>query len=115
MSLFAITAFAEGEAQAEQAAQMGGSGIITMIIYLVAMVAIFYLLLIRPQRKRDKEAKAMMESLAVGDKIVTIGGIYGKIVKLKEDTIEIESGSGNEKSTIKLARSAVREVLTVKE
>lgn len=112
MDLFTITAFAEGE---EQAAQAGGSGMITMIVYLVAMIAIFYLLLIRPQRKRDKEAKQMMESLAVGDKIVTIGGIHGKITKLKEDTIEIESGSGNEKSTIKLSRSAVREVLTVKE
>lgn len=111
MDLFTVTAFAEGEGQATQA----GGGMLTMIIYLVAMVAVFYFLLIRPQRKRDKEAKQMMESLAVGDKIVSIGGIYGKITKLKEDTIEIESGSGNEKSTIKLARSAVKEVLTVKE
>ena len=112
MDLFAVTAFAEGEAQAEQA---GGAGIVTMVIYLVAMVAVFYLLLIRPQRKRDKEAKMMMESLAVGDKIVTIGGIYGKITKIKEDTVEIESGSGNEKSTLKISKSAVREVLTIKE
>lgn len=93
----------------------GSANFITMIIYLVAMVAIFYFLLIRPQRKRDKETKKMLESLAVGDKIITIGGIYGKITKLKEDAIEIESGSGNDKSTIKIARSAVKEVLTIKE
>ena len=93
----------------------GSGSMITMIVYLVAMVAIFYLLLIRPQRKRDKETRKMLESLAVGDKIVSIGGIYGKITKLKEDTIEIESGSGNDKSTIKLSRSAVKEVLTIKE
>ena len=112
MDLFTMRVFAEGEAQA---GQPGGSSMITMIIYLVAMIAIFYLLRIRPQKKREKEARKMLEALAVGDKIVTIGGIYGKITKLKEDTIEIVSGSGNEKSTIQLSRSSVKEVLTIKE
>lgn len=83
---------------------------ITMVIYLVAMVAIFYFLLIRPQKKREKENRMMIESLAVGDKIITIGGIYGKITQLKEDTLILETGSINEKSYIKLSRSAIREV-----
>lgn len=83
---------------------------LTMVIYLVAMVAIFYFLLIRPQKKREKENRMMIESLAVGDKIITIGGIYGKITQLKEDTLILETGSINEKSYIKLSRSAIREV-----
>ena len=94
---------------------MQGNSILTMGIYIVAMIAIFYFLLIRPQRKRDKEAKQMMESLKVGDKIVTIGGIYGKVISLKEDTLVFETGATGNTSTVKISRSAVREVISVKE
>ncbi len=84
---------------------------ITMGIYLVAMVAIFYFLLIRPQKKRDKETKMMLEALMVGDKIITIGGIHGKITQIKDDSLIIETGALGNLSTIKIARSAIREVV----
>ena len=83
---------------------------VTLIVYIVAMLAIFYFLLIRPQKKKEKEARLMMEALRVGDKIVTIGGIYGKITQLKEDTLIMETGALE--SSMKISRSAVREVLT---
>ena len=60
---------------------------------LVALIAIMYFLMIRPQRKKDKQINEMRKSLMVGDEIVTIGGIYGKIVKTKDETIVIQTGA----------------------
>lgn len=65
----------------------------TTIIMLVAMIAIMYFLLIRPENKRKKEAAAMRAALAVGDEITTIGGITGTICAVKEETIVIETGA----------------------
>ena len=63
------------------------------IFMLVAMVAIFYFLLIRPENKRKKEAENMRSKLKVGDAITTIGGITGKIVSIKEDSFVVETGA----------------------
>ena len=63
------------------------------IIMIVAMVAIFYFLMIRPESKRKKAAQAMRDSLSVGDEITTIGGITGTICAVKENTIVFESGA----------------------
>jgi len=63
------------------------------LILPIGVIAIFYFLVIRPQRKREKEIQAMRESVKVGDEIVTIGGIYGKIIIVKEDMITLEVGS----------------------
>lgn len=82
-----------------------------MIIYFVVLVAIMYFLMIRPQRKKSKEEKEMRENLKVGDEIVTIGGIYGRIISLKEDTMVIESKSDHSKLTF--ARWALQQNLTV--
>lgn len=71
-----------------------------MIIYLVIIFGAMYLLLIRPQKKKQKEEKKMRENLQVGDEIVTIGGIYGRVISLKEDSIVIESLSDHSKLTI---------------
>lgn len=65
----------------------------TTIIMMVAMIAIMYFLLIRPENKRKKEAANMRASLAVGDEITTIGGIVGTICAVKENTIVIETGA----------------------
>ena len=86
-----------------------------LIVWLVVMIALFYFMLIRPQKKQQKAMKAMLDNLAVGDKIVTIGGIHGKIVKMKDDTIVLESGSGTEKSTLTVSRNSVANCLTIKE
>ena len=61
------------------------------IIMLVVLVAVFYFMLIRPENKRKKEAQNMRDSLKKGDTITTIGGIVGKIVMVKPDTIVIET------------------------
>ena len=65
----------------------------TTIIMLIAMVAIFYFMLIRPENKRKKEAEELRASLKVGDEITTIGGIVGKVVNVKEDRFVIETGA----------------------
>ncbi len=79
------------------------------LILLIAFLALMYFLLIRPQRKQDKEIKAMRASLKVGDEIVTIGGIVGKIVRIKEDRILMETGTS--KMTIEILKSAVGSVV----
>lgn len=81
---------------------------IPTIVMMVAMIAVFYFLLIRPQRKKDKEAKAMLDNLKVGDRICTIGGIYGTIVRIKDDVLTIEVGE--QKTQMVFARWAVRNV-----
>ena len=63
------------------------------IIMLLAMVAVFYFMLIRPENKRKKEAENMRSSLKVGDKITTIGGIIGKVVHISDDKFVIETGA----------------------
>jgi len=85
----------------QAAAQQGGKGsMLFMIVYLVIIFGAMYLLLIRPQKKKQKEEKKMRENLQVGDEIVTIGGIYGRVISLKEDSIVIESLSDHSKLTI---------------
>lgn len=69
----------------------------------VAMLAVFYFLMIRPQQKRAKTEKEFENSLKVGDKIITKSGIHGKIAELSETTIVIETMSGK----LKLERSAI--------
>ncbi len=85
------------------------------IVWIVLMIVLFYFMLIRPQKKQQKAMKTMLDNLAVGDKIVTIGGIHGKVVKLKDDTVVIESGSGTEKSVITLSKTSIASCLTIKE
>ena len=78
-----------------------------MWIYLVFIVAIFYFILIRPQKKKDKEHKNMVSSLKKGDTIITIGGFYAKVVSLKDNTLTVMLGD----SRVKLEISAVKAVI----
>ena len=88
------------------APQQGSS--ILSFLPLIILVVLMYFLMIRPQRKKDKEVQNMRSNLHVGDEIVTIGGIRGKIVKTKEDTITIQVGAEHTKFEIeKWAVSAV--------
>ena len=80
---------------------------LSSILPLVLMFVLFYFLLIRPQRKRDKAGKQMRSSISIGDEISTIGGIIGKVVSMKDDdTLVIESGA--DRSRIKIYRWAIR-------
>ena len=69
------------------------TGLSSSIIMLVAMLAIFYFMLIRPENKRKKEAEQMRNSVKTGDKIVTIGGITGTVVNVKDSRIVLETGA----------------------
>ena len=81
---------------------------ITTIIMIVAMIAIFYFFMYRPQKKQEKESNDMRNGLQVGDEITTIGGIIGKIVSIKDETVLIETS--NERNKIRILRTAVRNV-----
>ena len=74
------------------AANPAGGGMYT-IIMLAVMIGIMYFLMIRPESKRKKEAEAMRSALKVGDEIITIGGITGKVVQVKDDKFVIETGA----------------------
>lgn len=76
-----------------------------MWVYLIAMIAIMYFIMIRPQRKKQKEEQTMRDNIQIGDEITTIGGIMGKVVTVKEDSLVIETGADRNK--MKIARWAV--------
>jgi preprotein translocase subunit YajC len=73
-----------------QAAQSSGGGGSMQILMLVGIVAIFYFFMIRPQQKRNKEQQKFRNELQKGQKIVTIGGLHGKIVEVQEKTVTVE-------------------------
>ena len=70
---------------------MGAGNSMSSLIMIVAMIAIFYLLMIRPQAKKQKELKKFREAMKPGDKVVTIGGVHGKILEIAESTVLISS------------------------
>jgi preprotein translocase subunit YajC len=79
-----------------------GNGMMN-IVMIVLMMAVFYFFMMRPQLKKQKEAKLFKESLKIGDKIVTIGGVHGKIVSMQETTVVINS----EGSTLRFEKNAI--------
>lgn len=85
--------------------------IAVQIVPFVLLIVVFYFVLIRPQRKRDKETQRMRNSLQVGDEIVTVGGVVGLVVSIKEDTVVLETGG--DRSKIRVKRWAIQENLTV--
>ena len=111
--LMNLLADATATGAAEAAAEEMSTG--AMIIYyavqflpMILIFVVFYFMLIRPQRKKDKEAKQMLDNLKVGDRICTIGGIYGTIVRIKDQVLTIEVGE--QKTQMMIARWAVRNV-----
>ncbi len=85
------------------------NGTLTMILPLIILLAVMYFLLIRPQKKREKEVNAMRKGLQVGDEIITIGGICGKIVKTKDESLVIQVGA--DKVKFEIMRWAVSRVV----
>ena len=89
------TASASGTAAGNGAAMLIELGSIALIF------VVFYFILIRPQHKREKETDKMRKSLQVGDEIVTTGGVVGRIVSIKDDSLVIETGADRNKIRIK--------------
>lgn len=86
----------------------GGGNIWVTVIMIVGMIAVFYFLLFRPQKKQQKQEAEMRNNLEVGDEITTIGGIIGEIVSIKEETVTIETGK--DRSKIRILRGAIKSV-----
>ena len=81
----------------------------TTVIMFVAIIAIFYFLIIRPQKKRDKETKAMLDAMKKGDKVVTIGGIHGTVVSVKEQSVVVKV---DDNARIEFSKNAISSVLS---
>lgn len=81
------------------------------VIVMVAVMAIMYFFMIRPQKKKEKEAKEMRDNLQIGDEVTTIGGITGIVVRKTEDTVVIETGG--DRSKIRVKTWAISENATI--
>ena len=95
-------------AQAAPAAQPGAESTLVSLLPLVLMFVVLYFIMIRPQMKRQKEHKAMVDALAKGDEVVTAGGVLGKVAKIGDTYLHVEVASGVE---LQVQRSAVVQVL----
>ncbi|QJC58109.1 Sec translocon accessory complex subunit YajC [Polaromonas vacuolata] len=106
-AVFISSAFA----QTAPAAAVGGGGImssVTGMLPLVLMFVVLYFVMIRPQMKKQKEHKAMIEALAKGDEVATAGGLLGKVTKISDGYLSMEISDGVE---VQLQRSAIVQVL----
>ena len=107
----AENADAAGAAAATAEEMSPVAAILQMVIPMALMIAVFYFMLIRPQRKKDKQVKDMLANLKRGDLVTTIGGIYGTIESIKDDTITLSIGQKNQEPTeMTVARWAIRQV-----
>lgn len=119
---FTTTVFAEGEtaattaqtpANGTQPQQMtAGGSMVSMLITMGIVLLLMYFMMIRPQRKREKETQKMQDALRIGDKVITIGGICGKVAKIKDEFVYLETSMPGavEKAYIKMERNAIKEV-----
>jgi|ETNmetMinimDraft_35_1059890.scaffolds.fasta_scaffold370046_1 preprotein translocase subunit YajC len=82
----------------------GGSSIWTMLIFVVFLFGLMYFVMIRPQRKRQKEHQQLIEELQRGDRVITAGGIHGAIESISEDSVIIKVESG---ATMRVAKGSV--------
>lgn len=106
--LATIPSISLAETATQPNAEMGPAALIGSLLPMVLLFVVFYFALIRPQRKKDKKIKDMLAALKVGDRICTIGGIYGTIVGIKDDDIILSVGVDNVK--LNMARWAIRNV-----
>lgn len=104
-------------ALASLVAQQQTGGSLTFLISLGLMVAIFYFLLIRPQQRRARQQRELVSSLAVGDEVVTIGGMFGTIREMNDESVTLDVGSGTRIRFLKqaVARKFVQEDLEERE
>jgi preprotein translocase subunit YajC len=107
--VFISNAFAQTAPAAAGGESMFGSlGSLGQLLPLVLMFVVLYFIMIRPQMKRQKEHKAMIDALAKGDEVVVAGGVIGRVAKLGESIVHIEVANGVE---LQVQRSAVVQVL----
>jgi preprotein translocase subunit YajC len=100
--------FLISSAYAQTAAPAAADSGIGQFLFFIPMIAIFWFVAIRPQMKRAKEQKELIASIAKGDEVVTTGGVIGRISKLGESYVHIETGSNVE---LQIQRSAIVQIL----
>lgn len=108
-----MTALTMISSAAETPNTANAASMLTMLIPLALIVVFFYFFIIRPEKKRTKEMQSMLENIQVADEIITNGGIIGRVLSVKEDTILIETGS--DRTKIRILKSAVAKNNTVHE
>ena len=106
MNFNALITLAEGTTNNTQ--QSGWQNWLVTGLMLVGVLVVGYFFIIRPQKKQEKEATALRNSLQVGDEVTTIGGIIGKIVSVKDETVTIETS--HDRTKMRLLKSAIRSV-----
>ena len=99
--------------EAGQAQPNAGAAFMTQIVIIALMFAFLYFFMIRPQKKRDKELQNMRNSLEIGDEVITIGGIVGIVISIKEDIVVLETGSDRNK--IRITKWAIQSNVTASE
>lgn len=109
MDLITLLAATADDASVAQAGTM--EQMLLTFIPLALMLVVFYFLLIRPEKKRAKKMKEMLDNLQIGDEVVTTGGIIGLVLKATEDTVLLETGS--DRTRIRILRSSIAENRTV--
>lgn len=106
LTILALSACTTLDAQGKEVDSTGS--VIMTVGMLVVMVAVFYFMIIRPQKKQEKETAKMLDALTPGDTISTVGGIIGVVLKVKDDMVLIETGA--DRTRIQIAKWAVRKV-----
>lgn len=101
MNLFTLLA----ESASADPTGLSWSSILSLIVPFVLVILIFYFLIIRPEKKRNKEMQEMLSSIQVADEVITTGGIIGRVLSVKEDTVLIETGS--DRTKIRVVKSAI--------
>ena len=94
---------------ADAPAAKAGGGMMGLLVPMLVLFGIWYFLLIMPQQKKEKQRKAMIEALKRGDRVITIGGAYGEVERVKDDLVTLKFSNNN---TIDFAKSAISRVVT---
>ncbi len=90
------------------ATQAAGSWVV-IIVYVIIIIGFMYFIAIRPQKKQEKKQQALMESVEIGDSVLTTSGFYGMIIDVTEDTVIVEFG-GNKNCRIPMQKAAIVDV-----
>lgn len=103
-AMYILTTMAEAAAADAEAPSMFAS-IVSLVLPLAVMVLIFWLFIIRPEKKRNKEMQDMLSNIQVADEVVTSGGIIGRVLSVQTDTVLIETGS--DRTKIRVIKTAI--------
>ena len=107
MSLLSLLGISTAHAATPSTAATPEGGFLSMLPMLIIFIAVFYFLLVRPQSKRAKEQRELLDNLAVGDEVLTTGGIIGRLMKLRDNYVVISTGKDVEMTFQKTAIASI--------